>query len=147
MAPKFSALPLTFGRKCPGFTLAQKFRKKWLLPPGKIGRSFTGQERSYRASTSAFVLNIFSWMWITFVVINILLYKIFIDSKGIFFYYLPRLYFLLIHLHVTDANYSWKLYVNFIWMAPWKLMSFEKNNVFSHILEGSISPQSNQNTY
>ena len=29
-----------------GFKLAQKFREKWLLPPGKIGRSFIGQERS-----------------------------------------------------------------------------------------------------
>ena len=44
------------------------------------------------------------------VAINIPLYKIFIDSKGIFFFYyynyLPRVYFLLIQLHVTDANYS-----------------------------------------
>ena len=94
-----------------GFKRAQKFREKWLLPPGKIGRSFIGQERSY-SYRPGLVLN---------VAINISLYKIFIDSKGIFFFYyynyLPSVYFLLIQLHVTEANYSWKFSVNFIWMA------------------------------
>ena len=121
-----------------GFKLAQKFREKWLLPPGKIGRSFIGQERSYN-----YLPRLLAWSWIYVllnVAINILLYKIFIDSKGIFFYYynyLPRVYFLLIQLHVTDANYSWKFYVNFIWMAP---MDFYKHWYYWKCAQRSVCP-------
>ena len=42
-----------------GFKLAQKFREKSLLPPGKIGRSFIGQEKSYKYRPGL-VLNICS---------------------------------------------------------------------------------------
>ena len=124
---------VAYCRSCSGFKLAQKFREKWLLPPGKIGRSFIGQERSYNYRPGL-ILNIC-------VAINIPLYKIFIDSKGIFFFYyynyLPRVYFLLIQLHVTDANYSWKFKVNFIWLAS---MVFYKHWYYWKCTQGRVCP-------